>query len=265
MRRFVPAVLALSVVFAGCKAKEALDKAKIASELSKTGSTTKLMKQVADDSYDAPADGKLTEAQIQMYLKVREKEKAIAQVAKQQLKEHGDKAKEAGDKSLAGMMEGLKGLGSAADFLTADIRAAKDLGYNTQEYLWVKTQILAVSGADMTAKMGEAINAQMEATHAQIKKAYDEAKDEQTKAMYKQTLDAYEQQKKEAAANKQAEDPALAYNRQLLSKYESTLNAFANELTKFEDKPGDGAKAAEQWQKDIDKAKADAQKAQQQQ
>lgn len=260
MRRFVPVVLTLSVVFAGCKAKEALDKAQIASELAKSGSTTKLMKQVADDSYEAPADGKLTDAQVQMYLKVREKEKAIAQVARQQLKEHGDKAKQAGDKSLAGMMEGLKGLGSAADFLTADIRAAKDLGYNTQEYLWVKTQILAVSGADVTAKMGEAINAQMEATHAQIKKAYDEAKDEQTKAMYKQTLDAYEQQKKEAAANKEQEDPAIAYNRQLLSKYESTLNAFANELSKFEDKPGD----AEQWKKDVEKAKSDAQKAQQQ-
>jgi hypothetical protein len=263
MRRFTTAVLALSVALAGCKAKEALEQAKIASELSKTGSTTKLMKQVADDTYDAPADGKLTDAQVQMYLKVREKEKAIAQVAKQQLKEHGDKAKAAGDKSIAGMVEGFKGLGSVADFLTADLRAAKDLGFNTQEYTWVKGQILAVSSAEMGAKMTETINAQMDASYQQMKKMYDEAKDEQTKAVYKQSLDAYEQQKKDAAANKEPEDPALAHNRQLLAKYENTLNAFASEMSKYADNPTDAKKSVQEWEKNLDKAKADAQKAQQ--
>jgi hypothetical protein len=53
------------------------------------------------------------------------------------------------------MMEGFKTMGSAADMLTADIRAAKDLGYNTQEYLWVKSQVLAASSAAMMAKMAE--------------------------------------------------------------------------------------------------------------
>lgn len=258
MRRITLVVLTLAVASGGCKAKEAYEQAKIAGELAKSGSTTKLLQQTAEDKYDEPKDGKLTEAQVQMYLKVREREKAIAQVAKQQLKEHDEAVKKAGDKSVAGLVEGFKGLGSVADFLTADIRAAKDLGYNTAEYRWVKGQILAASTAAMAQKMGEAMTAQMDASFQQMKKAYDEAKDDQTKAMYKQTMDAFEQQKKEASAQKQAEDPAITYNRQLLSKYENALNAFASEMSKYEDKPGEAQKSVDQWQKDMDKAKADA-------
>ena len=88
MRRTLLAALCLCVVLAGCKAKEALDKVSIAKELDKKG-TTDLMKDVANDKYTPPTDGKLTDAQVQMYLKVREHEKQIAQVAREQLQQHG--------------------------------------------------------------------------------------------------------------------------------------------------------------------------------
>ena len=262
MRRITPVVLTFAVAFAGCKAKEAIEQAKIASELAKSGSTTKLLNQASEDKYEAPKDGKLTDSQVQMYLKVREREKLIAQEAKKQLQQHADDAKKAGDKSLAGVVEGFKGLGSVADFLTADIRAAKDLGYNTAEYQWVKGQVLAASASEIGKQLATTMNAQMDATYQQMKKAYDEAKDEQTKAMYKQTLDSLDQQKKEQAANKEQEDPAIAYNHQLLSKYENVLNAYAAEMSKYEDKKGDAQKSVEEFQKNVDKAKADA-KAQQ--
>ena len=258
MRRITPVVLMVSVALAGCKAKELVDKVQVAQELSKSGSTRDVLKQAAEDKYTPPTDGKLTDSQIQMYLKVRDREKVIAQEARKQLQEHGDAAKKAGEKSIAGMVEGFKGLGSVADFLTADIRAAKDLGYNTAEYQWVKGQILAASASDMGAKMADAMNAQMDATYKQMKKAYDEAKDDQTKAMYKQTLDSFDQQKKEAAASQQKEDPAIAYNKQLLSKYENALNALTNELAKYEDKPGEAQKSMDEMQKNVEKAKADA-------
>ena len=134
-----------AVLFAGCRAKEAFDKADIAHELNKSGSTRDLLKDVANDRYTPPKDGHLTDGQVQMYLKVRDHEKDIAQVAKKQAQEHADAAKKAGEKSITGMMEGFKTLASAADMATADIRAAKDLHYNTQEYLWVKGQIIAAS------------------------------------------------------------------------------------------------------------------------
>lgn len=231
MRRIFAAVLCLTFVLAGCKAKEALDAASISKELANKG-TTELMKEAADDTYEPPADGKLTEAQVQMYLKVREEEKKIARVAHEELKQHSQKAEKAGDKSLAGMMAGFKGLGSVADVLTADIRAAKQLGYNSQEYLWVKEQVLAVSGAAMADQMNQAINKQMDEAIAQATKARDEATDEATKKVYADMLASYEQSKQEMKGEEE-QDPALAHNRRLVSKHESELNALAAEFEKF--------------------------------
>lgn len=259
--RILPALLTLSVVFAGCKAKEAMDKAAIEKDLNKRG-VFDLAKEVSNDKYTPPADGKLTDSQIQMYLKVREHEKQIAQVAKDQMKKHADEAKKDGEKSISGMIDGFKAMGSAADFMTADIRAAKDLGYNTQEYLWVKGQILAASTSVMTEKMAQAGNAAMDQMYTNAKKAYDEAKDDQTKQILKQQLDEFEKNRASSQQQQTQVEPAVAYNRQLLSKYENALNAFANEMAKYEDKPGDASKAVEQWQKDVDKATQDAKKGQ---
>jgi hypothetical protein len=128
MRRMVSVVLALSVVVIGCG---------------------------ATDTYKSPVDGKLTDAQIQMYLKVRGKDsfKAAEQQFNQQLALHRGSVI------------------SAQKAFAAEMRAAKDFGYNTGEYMWVKGQIA-------TAKEG-----------------------------YVPGLIS----------------PGLAYNRQLLSKYENEL------------------------------------------
>ncbi len=226
------------MALAGCKAKEMLDQADISKDLQKRG-TTDLMKEVANDTYESPADGKLTDAQIKMYLKVRDHEKEIAQVARAEAQQHADAAKKKGEKSIAGMMENFKTLGSVADMLTADVRAAKDLGFNTQEYLWVKTQVLGASTSAMAEKFSESMKSGMEKAYQDAKKAHDEAKDAQTKQMYAQLLSGYDQTRKEMAAQTKDADPAAAYNRQLLARYENELNALASELSKWEDKPGE--------------------------
>ncbi len=254
MRRMLPVLLTLSVVFAGCKAKEAMDKAAIEKDLKNRG-VMDLAKEVSNDHYTAPADGKLTDAQVQMYLKVREHEKQIAQVAKEELKKHADDAKKDGEKSISGMIDGFKAMGSAAAFITADIRAAKDLGYNTQEYLWVKGQILAASTSVLTEKIAQASNVQMDAMYNQTKKAYDEAKDDQTKQMLKTQLDQFEQTRAASKQQEQPADPALAYNRQLLSKHENALAAYTTEMQKYTDKPEDAKKAIDNLQQQLDKAK----------
>ncbi|HEX2120009.1 MAG TPA: hypothetical protein VHL59_00045, partial [Thermoanaerobaculia bacterium] len=238
MRRPVIVILCLSLVFVlgGCKAKELVDKASISKDLEKRG-TTDLMEEIAKDEYTAPEDGRITDAQVKMYLKVREHEKKIAQVAKDEMKQHAEKAEKAGEKSLAGLVQGFQALGSAADFFTADLRAAKDLGYNTQEYLWVKQQILAASTSAMAEKFSDAMTANMDKAYTDAKKAYDEATDETTKKLYADVLAGYEKSRQEMKQQTD-QDPAVSYNRQLLSKYENALNAFATELSKFEDKPG---------------------------
>ncbi|MBK5260643.1 MAG: hypothetical protein JJE51_13710 [Thermoanaerobaculia bacterium] len=266
MRRTLVVVVSLSLALAGCKAKELLDKADISKDLQKVG-TTDLMKQVAEDSYDAPTDGKLTEAQVRMYLKVREHEKKIVAVAKQEAKQHADKAKASGEKSIAGMVAGFKTLGSVADMLTADLRAAKDLGYNTQEYQWVKQQLMEVSAASMSEKMGVAIAGTIETAYAQSKKAMDEAKDETTKQMYAQMLAGYEGQRAQAKkeqADQAAQNPAIAHNRQIAMKFGSDLNAFTDEWAKFSDDQGAQIKKdTKAWEQKIDQVAAEAKKNQQ--
>lgn len=263
MHRTLAVVVSLSFALAGCKAKELYDKASISKDLQKVG-TTDLMKQVADDTYEPPADGKLTEAQIKMYLKVREHEKKIVAVAKEEAKQHAEKAKASGEKSLAGMVEGFKTLGSVADLVTADLRAAKDLGYNTQEYQWVKQQLMDVSGAAMGEKMGLAVSNTLESAYAQTKKAMAEAKDETTKQMYAQMLAGYEEQREQAKkeqAEQAAQNPALAHNRQLAARYGSELNAFADEWAKYTDDDGKQLKQeAKEWEQKLDQAAADAKK-----
>jgi hypothetical protein len=254
MRRSLPLMLCLAVALAGCKAKELAEKADISKDLKKVG-TTELMEQVANDEYTAPEDGRLTEAQVQMYLKVREHEKKIAEVAKAEMKQHAETAEKKGDKSLAGMMEGFKALGSAADFMTADIRAAKDLGFNSQEYLWVKGQILAASTAVMAEKFNQTIAANFDQAYAEAKKAHDEATDETTKKMYADMLAGYEKSKQEMAGQQQDVDPATAHNRQLLSKYENALNAYAQELAKWSDKPEEVEKGVAEMEQKLDEAK----------
>ncbi|MDQ3280857.1 MAG: hypothetical protein M3Q69_05530 [Acidobacteriota bacterium] len=253
MRRSITAMLCLSLALGGCKAKELADKAAISKDLQSRG-TTELLKQAAEDQYEAPADGRLTEGQIQMYLKVREHEKAIAKVAKAELEQHANEAKKSGEKSLAGMMDGLKALGSAADFMTADIRAAKDLGFNTQEYLWVKGQVLAASTSAMSQKFNEAMQANFDKAYTEAKKAYDEAKDENTKKMYAEMLAGYDKSRQDMQAQSD-EDPALTYNRQLLGKHEDALNAYAQELSKYEAKDGDVQKSLDEVNKNVDEAK----------
>lgn len=239
-------IVSLCIIFAltGCKAKELADNAAIAKDLNSRG-TVDLMKEVADDEYTPPADGRLTDAQIRMYLKVREHEKKIAQVAKEQMQQHSKTAEKQGENSIAGMMEGFKALGSAADFVTADIRAAKDLGFNSQEYLWVKGQIIAASTAAMAEKFTEAMTANFDNAYAEAKKAYDDAPDADTKKLYAEILAGYDKSRQEMRAEQEQADPAVVYNRQLLGKYENALNAFAHELSKYDENEGDAQKAVE--------------------
>lgn len=247
MRRSLILVVALCVILGGCKAKEIVSKEAISKDLKQRG-TTDLMQEIAKDEYTPPEDGRLKESQIQMYLKVREHEKKIAEVAKAEMQAHAEKAKQSGEKSLSGLIQGMQALGSAADFVTADLRAAKDLGYNTQEYVWVKQQILAASTAAMAEKFNDSMSASVEKAYAEAKKAYDEAKDEQTKKIYADVLAGYDKSRQEMKQQVE-QDPAVAFNRQLLGKYENALNAFAHELSKYEDKPGEAQKAVQEMEK----------------
>ena len=122
---------------------------------------------------------------------------------------------------------------------------------------------MAASSAAMMSKLSEATNASVDNAYTQMKKSYDEAKDDQSKKMYKEMLDNYDKQRAEMKKDSTANiSPAVAYNQQLIAKYDGALNALATEMSKWEDKPGDAQKSMDEFQKGVDKAVADAKKTQ---
>lgn len=258
MKRFGKLVVAVCLLAAvacgrGEKSKEDV------SETLKDKGTTEVLKKAADDRYVPPADGRLTDAQLQMYLKVRERETSIAKVAREEAQAHAKKADAAGEKSIGGMMEAFKTMGSVADLATADIRAAQELGYNTAEYQWVKATILGVSTADVSQKLANASSAMMDASYAEMKKQYDAATDPAAKKMLGDALAQYDKSKAEMAkqVEGQQKDPAYEYNKQLISKYEGTINAFATEIAKYSDTGSAGD--FNKQMTDLEKAAAEAQ------
>jgi hypothetical protein len=257
MKATLSLLLASSLLLGGCKAKEMFDDARIAADLQNKG-TLQLLKETADDHYDPPADGKLTDAQIQMYLKVREHEKKIVQVAREQLKTQSEKA-DKNDKSLRGLAAGFKALGSVADVFTADIRAAKELGINTAEYLWVKGQVIEAGSSAMAEEMHRATAAMFETTYGQLKEQYEQATDEASKSMMAEMLRNYDESRKQMDADRQVENPAIAYNRTLLSKYDGALSALAHELSKWETNPGDAQRSMEEFSRQMSEAVEGAQ------
>lgn len=244
-------IVLVAVSLTGCKFKKALDEAQIADDLKDRG-TSDLLKEASKDKYDAPADRRLSDAQIQMYLKVRDREKAIAQVAKKELESHAKEAKDKGEKSLGGLVQGFKALGSVADFVTADIRAAKDLGFNTAEYQWVKERVLEASGSAMSQKMQEATKQMYETSRSQLKAQAEQATDESQKKMFADMLAQMESSQAEVQA--QQEEPHVVYNRTALAKYENVLNALTQEISKWEEKPGEAQKNVDDFQKKLDES-----------
>lgn len=236
MKRLIAVLLASLFVltFLGCRSREK-SATEISNELESKGST-KVMKEAAKDKYDPPADGHLTDSQIEMYIKVRKHERDIALQARKELEQHAKKVQEKGEQSVGGVMEAMKGMGSVADFATADIRAAQDLGYNTAEYTWVKGRVLEASGSALTDKFHSKMEQGIKQAYEATKKQYDAAQDANQKKALGQLLQNYQQQI--ASMKPEQVDPAVAYNRQLLSKHEDALNAITMELSKYEEKPG---------------------------
>src|SRR4051794_12024483 len=104
-------VLALSgmILWAcGCQAKPAADEATLQKSLHQKG-TANLMDEVAKaPEYHPPAAGRLTEAQVKMYLDVRQREQQIRAVAFKERRPAGESAAgDLGEEELA-KAEGFK-------------------------------------------------------------------------------------------------------------------------------------------------------------
>lgn len=236
MSRVLAAVLVLPLLF-GCRKGPAEDEASIRKSLEEKG-TIDLMDQVSKaPDYPPPADGRLTEGQVEMYLAVRKRELRIREVVIGNLQAKGEQAEREGRK--VGPWEGMKAMGDLADLATADLRAAQELGHNPKELQWVKERVLEAQVLATT----EDLNQQVARSREDLLANLEEKKRAAAGAAERAEIDRRIAELKSPAGSSSEGDPAGAYNAGLLARYKDQLTRLQAEeeriARKLETDPGD--------------------------
>lgn len=210
------AVLALLVLPLAACGRGADD---VEESLEETG-TLDILEQASQDEYEPPADGELTEEQVEMYLAVQERAIEIRQVTGKRLEEKTNEAEAEGEE--IGFMDAMRAMGEVSDFVTADIRAAKELGHNSAEYQWVQEQVMEAQAAKMTQGFAAQADEAGQQFLTMLQDQLANTTDEQQKAALEQQIAEYEASLAENQVEEETE-PGVEHNVELLSRYEEKI------------------------------------------
>lgn len=212
-------VLLLGLVLSLTACGRGDDEADIAENLEETG-TMDVLERAGEDEYEPPADGELTEDQVEMYLAVQERAAKIRQLTGERLREKQQEAEAEGGQ--AGFMDALRSLGDVSDYATAELRAAQELGHNTAEYQWVQGEVMEAQVARMSRGMQEQMGVAGEQFLTMMREQAADATDEDRKAALEQQIAEYEAGLAESAADEELE-PGVEHNMRLLEDYQERL------------------------------------------
>jgi len=200
-------------------------------------SAMELMEEIEQDEYTPPSDGKLTDGQVQMYIKVKHEELSYAKEAAEKLKQKAEqldqKEKEGKKPGLKDYMTAYKALGDVANFVTADLRAAKSLGYNAKEYEWVRNIIIETDVSIWQDTTLAAASTEYSKMLEHLKQQRSMATTEQERNLYDQQIAAFSESIKEMEESKSEPDAAAVYNKQLLMKYKDQILGLQAEIKKW--------------------------------
>lgn len=213
---FTSALLAAVLTTPGCRGNTPPDdEAAIRERLATTG-TAQLLEEVAKARFDPPADGRLTEEQIRMYLEVKERETKILEVAARET------APVALPSAGPGGDPGADPGGPVMDDLvTAGLRAAQELGYNPKEYTWVEERVqearMAEASQSLEQQLGDGRAKYLSMLETEKAASSDEAR--------KAEIDAQIQEfKADAAESAPRITPALQANIALLAQHRQQID-----------------------------------------
>lgn len=213
------AVLALLVLpLAACGGG---GEAEVEESLEETG-TLDILEQASEDEYEPPADGELTEEQVEMYLAVQERAVKIRQVTGKRLEEKQAEA-EGSEGGEIGFMDAMRAMGEVSDFVTADIRAAKELGHNSAEYQWVQEKVMEAQAAKMTAGFAEQASAAGQQFLTMMQEQLAKTEDAEQRAALEQQIAEYEASMAENQGEGELE-PAVEHNMELLAEYQEEID-----------------------------------------
>lgn len=218
--------LALALVFAlglaACGGGE--DEASIEERLEEKG-TMEVMEEAGKAEYDPPADGRLSEAQVERYIEVQERAAKIRQVAQKKMEEKAAADEEAGEadsvwSQVRNMGDAMQGFG---DVMTAEIRAAQELGHNPAEYQWVKEQVVEALATDAMQRMQHGLGEAQAELLAGLEAQRDEIEDPEQRAAMDRQIETMRESMEEAEEGEL--DAAVKHNVELVKRYEEEISA----------------------------------------
>jgi hypothetical protein len=206
----------------GCQAKPAADDTSLQKH---PQGTANLMDAVAKaPEYHPPADGRLTEAQVKMYLDVRQREQQIREAAFKKRQETGETPPADSGQDEPAYVEVLQTVGDqpdVADIATADLRAAQELGINPKEYAWVKERVLEARMQETALALSQQIAESRQQVLSQLDKSRQETTDLVRKAQIERQIEDFNNNLQ--ATSVTAADPVRQANAALLAKYKDDL------------------------------------------
>ena len=152
-----------------------------------------VIREAAAARYTPPADGRLTDGQVRMYLLVRERESRIREAA------------------------ALEAQGRRA---AADLRAAQEAKVNPKEYAWVRERVLEAEAAATTQALYQRMAAGREQLLARMRRDRDALTDPARRAAAEREIDDW---KRGLQAAEPPVAPAVRANVALLARYREPL------------------------------------------
>jgi hypothetical protein len=205
-----------------------------------------VVREAAAARFTPPADGRLTDAQVRMYLAVRERECRIREAAalaaqrRREVATGGERPDRAGKPERTDGQAGRdrsdrreerdvrqRGAGTARavpDDATlaaaADLRAAQELRANPKEYAWVRAMVIEAEGAAATQALYQKMAAGREQLLARMRRERDALADPAARAVAEREVEDW---KRGLQAAEPVMTPAVRANVYLLARYREPL------------------------------------------
>jgi hypothetical protein len=215
----------------------------------RTRGAAEVVREAAAARFTPPADGRLTDAQVRMYLTVRERESRIREAAALEAQrrreaaagaerpERAGKAERAGradrqagrDRAERREEPDLRRQGAAAARAApddaalgavADLRAAQELRVNPKEYAWVRARVIEAETAAATQALYQKMALGREQLLARMRRERDALADPAARAAAEREIEDW---KRGLEAAEPVLAPAVRANVALLARYREPL------------------------------------------
>lgn len=207
---FLAAILISAALLAsGCKGEAPEEEAKAPLR------PMDIMAEVSKAKYEPPADGRLTEKQVEMFLAVKEREREIREAAVREV-DAKVKAQKEGEPDAA---ESTRSVGDVVGLTLADLRAALELGHNPKEYTWVSERVAEAQVAEANRILSERVDENRAQYLAMLEEEKRGAAAGEQRAEIDRQIEEFKRKPDHAAPA----SPAVQHNLALLGKYRDEL------------------------------------------